>query len=488
MEGEEAAFDIVNDARDEDVSLNDAEVVKVMDEVLSELPPLETATGFTFHITNGALVDGILDHCRVPLTLQHAVKDVLSKLGYNGITWAKSRAELRGMGIPDTTLDDLQTFDWQDTSGKAFKRLSTLLERANPTVKAKCESALRELRQTLQAISIFGVSRKVYITPLSCYKARLYTAMMFKLVMEKKKTKIAVAGGGRYDSMIEAHRIMGTGNDIEQGAVGVCLSLGSFVAQWMKGCTPSTGKGTHFLKDSNQPKHLPKRCDVLVIATGGTEKLRDAGIKIVSSLWDSNISAELSRENSSSPDQNYTFLVHLRHEASTTVRVTHTESEAEDTDIQIPSLISHLQQELRDRAIKTRMPLIRAQSGPHENRSTNVQVLWAGTRSKKSNKYSIVSDATRMWSEKLDSIKDAPILAIEPRDDVLDVIQATRLSDAESWRKAVQSVQLNEGGYLGQVREMLESWRKQWQAGDGIREACIYNFRTQRCVYYDLGA
>jgi translation initiation factor 2-alpha kinase 4 len=487
-EAEEAAFDIVNDVRDEDASLNDAEVVRVVDEALSELPPLDSSTSVSFHMTNGALVDGILDHCRVPLTLQHAVKDVLSRLGYHSMNWTKCRPELRGMGISDTTLDDLQTFDWQETPGKAFKRLTSLLERASPAVKAKCESALRELRQTISAIGVFGVTRKVSIAPLSCYKARLYAALMFKVVLERKKTRYPVAAGGRYDSVIEAHRIAGTGNGIKQGAVGVCITLDTIVSQWMKACSPSTGKAVNFLKDSAHSKHLPKRCDVLVIASGGTEKLRDAGIRIVSSLWDSGISAELSRETSSSPDQHYTFLVHLRHEASTTVRVTHTESEAEDTDIPIPSLVSHLQQELRDRASKTRQPLPRTQSGQHENRSTNVQVLWARHGSKKSNKYSIVADATRVWSEKLDGIKDAPILAIETRDDVLDVIQATRLSDAESWKKAGQSVQLNEGPYLGQVREMLESWRKLWQAGEGVREACVYNFRTQRSIYYDLGA
>ncbi|SMR60025.1 unnamed protein product [Zymoseptoria tritici ST99CH_3D1] len=489
-EGEEAAFDIVDDARDEDTSLNDAEVVKTMDEVLTELPPLDNANSFAFHITNGALVDAILDHCRVPLTLQHAVKDVLSKLGYHGITWAKSRSELRGMGIPDTTLDDLQAFDWQESPGKAFKRLNGLLERANPAVKAKCESALRELRQTLNAISVFGVSRKVYVVPLSCYKARLYAATMFKVVLEKKKSRIPVAAGGRYDSVIEAHRSGATSDGTKQGAVGVCIALDTIVSQWMKGYTPTSGKATGFLKDSAKPQHLPKRCDVLVIASGGTEKLRDAGIRIVSSLWSSNISAELSRETTSSPDQNYTFLVHLRHEASTTVRVTHTESEAEDTDIPIPSLVAHLTQELRDRAAKSRQPLPRTQSGQqqHDARSTNVQVLWARHGSKKSNKYSIVADATRVWAEKCDAIKDAPILAIETRDDVLDVIQGTRLGDAESWKKAGQSVQLSEGMYLGQVRDVLEGWRKMWMSGDGVREACVYNFRSQRGIYYDLGA
>ena len=110
----------------------------------------------------------------------------------------------------------------------------------------------------------------------------------------------------------------------------------------------------------------------------------------------------------------------------------------------------------------------------------------ASRGSKKSNKFQIVSDAQEQWSRKLDEAKKAPILAVETRDDVLDLIQRTRLSDPESWRKAVQSVQLNDRQYVQQIQEILMSWRKAWTEGDGTREACVFNFRTQQSVYYDL--
>ena len=108
-------------------------------------------------------------------------------------------------------------------------------------------------------------------------------------------------------------------------------------------------------------------------------------------------------------------------------------------------------------------------------------------RSKKSNKYHIVNAAEQRWTEKLEQWKDAPILAIETRDDVLDLLRDTRLGDTESWRRAVQSVQLNERQYLQQAQDVLAGWRKRWSEGDGAREACLFNFRTGYCVYYDLG-
>jgi translation initiation factor 2-alpha kinase 4 len=50
----------------------------------------------------------------------------------------------------------------------------------------------------------------------------------------------------------------------------------------------------------------------------------------------------------------------------------------------------------------------------------------------------------------------------------------------------VQSVQLNERQYLQQVQDILAGWRKEWSEGEGIREACLFNFRTGHCVYYDV--
>ena len=180
----------------------------------------------------------------------------------------------------------------------------------------------------------------------------------------------------------------------------------------------------------------------------------------------------------------------MRHETSHTVRVSSTTSTTEDTDVAISSLIPHLQQELREQAnSRTRRPPLRHHSSHQdsERKNNNVQVLMARHGSKKSNKYGLVESVEQNWSDRLDKLKGVPKLAIETRDEVLDLIKRTRLSDGESWRRAIQSVQLSERQYVQQVQEMLEAWRKSWEAGDGVEEVCVSNFRTGRCVYYDLG-
>jgi translation initiation factor 2-alpha kinase 4 len=246
---------------------------------------------------------------------------------------------------------------------------------------------------------------------------------------------------------------------------------------------------------------------VLVVASGGGESLQTAGVKILSTLWNHDISAELA--HSTVLETDYSFIVTLRHAASNNVKVTSTDgSDGSDSEVPISTLVTHLHQELRDRAnTRTRIPpLLRSHSSQYGGGSSsngtkssasnhqrnNVQVLLARHGSKKSNKYHIVEAAQQRWAEKLDAIKtSASILAVETRDDVLDLIQQTTLSDAETWRSAVQSVQLSERQYVGQIQEVLAGWKREWSeggSGNGAsREACVFNFRTGKCVYYDLG-
>ncbi|EME42826.1 hypothetical protein DOTSEDRAFT_53823 [Dothistroma septosporum NZE10] len=482
---EEVDFDIVNLGRDEDIAWNDAEVIKVMDEVISELPTFDTVAGIVLQLNHGRLLDAILDHCRVPIALQHVLKEALSKLGVHQMTWLKLRPELRTIGLSDTTLDDLQQFDWRASPEQAMNRLKSLLETATVRIQVKSDEAIQHLRRILTHLETFGIIRRLCIAPLSAVNAKFYeSGMLVQCLLERKKNSVVIAAGGRYDSLVRAHRVSETSN-VRQGAVGLCIGIDTIVAHMMKICAPGS-KGT-FLKDPGQNNQLAKRCDVCVVAEG-TDQLRDAGRRLLASLRANFISAEL--YHPSFPDQNCNFIVTMRHETSHTVRVSSTTNTSEDTDVAISSLVPHIQQELREQAnSKARRPLLRHHSSHQDTdrKPTNVQVLMARHGSKKSNKYGLVESVEQNWSEKLEKLKGVPKLAIETRDEVLDLIKRTRLSDGESWKKCIQSVQLSERQYVQQVQEMLEAWRKSWEQGDGVEEVCVCNFRSGRCVYYDLG-
>lgn len=487
---EEVDFDIVSLAGSDDMALDDAEIVKVLDEVTDELPNLKSSGNICFHINHANVLDAILEFCRVPAAQQATVKETISKLGYQSYTWSKIRAELRSVtiGLSITTVDDLQHFDFRDTPEKAFAKIRALLEPAGSRLTAKLDSGIKHIRSVLQNLNHLGLHQKLYVTPLGSFNAKYYdNGILVQCVHERKSTRDVIAAGGRYDSLINAQRVS-SATHTRQGAVGISIGLDRLVANILKSAKGSSKSLS--VKDANsQHQTLDKRCTVLLVA-GGTDGVRTAGLKILSSLWANHISAELAiDERTWDNEDQYRFIVTLRHEASTTVRVRGTSEDASESDIPTDSLVSHVHQELREReGTRVRHPgLNRQPSSHHEaDHKGNVQVLMAQHRSKKSNKYHIVNAAERQWAEKLDEWKDAPILAIETRDDVLDLLRETRLGDAESWRKMVQSVQLNERQYLQQVQDILAGWRKEWAEGQRAREACLFNFRTGHCVYYDV--
>lgn len=485
---EEVDFDIISPSDTDDQALDDAEIIKILDEVVEELPDLNASGSICFHLNHANILDVILESCRVPTAQQAAVKECISKLGYHSFTWAKIRVELRSaaIGLSITTVNDLQQFDFRDSPEKAFAKMRTLLDTAGPRLIAKLESGIKHIKDVLQYLNHIGIYHKLYLTPLGSFNAKFYDGgMLVQCVHERKSTRDVIAAGGRYDSLVRAQRTS-SASHTPQGAVGVSIGLDRLVANLLKS---AKGSSKSLSVKDNSHQTTEKRCNVLLVA-GGTDGVRTAGLKILSSLWASHISAELAvDERAMGEEEQYRFVVTLRHEASTTVRVRGTGDDSSESDIPTTSLISHVHQELREReGAKPRHPTLMRQPSSHQEveHKGNVQVLMAQHRSKKSNKYHIVNAAERQWAEKLDQWKDAPILAVETRDDVLELLRETRLGDAESWRRMVQSAQLNERQYLQQVQDILSSWRKKWMENDGPREACLFNFRTGHCVYYDV--
>ncbi|KAK3113909.1 eukaryotic translation initiation factor 2-alpha kinase [Teratosphaeriaceae sp. CCFEE 6253] len=483
---DEVDFDIAVTSIGEDPALDDAEVLKVMDEIVFALPSFVSTASVALYVNHANILDAALEACRVPAAQQTTVKETISKLGFHQRTWSKIRGELRKSGLPDTTLDDLQQFDFRDTPEKAGTRLRTLFETANTRVRAKFEEGLRTLLDTISATSHLALQNKLYLTPLGSVNARLYEGgMLFQCVLERKSNRTVIAAGGRYDNLIHAHRAT-TSNKPCEGAVGVSIGVDAMVAHMAR----SRGEGGKkaFLKDQKQVESLPRRCDVLVEA-GPTDGSTAAGLRLLASLWANELSAELAT-GTRTAQTDHSFVVTVRHEASNSVRLSNPSSDADEVDVPVHSLVGYLQQELRDKEASKVRPtaLLRHASSHHDgDRRGNVQVLMSQHRSKKSNKYHIVDAAQQRWTEKVEEYKDAPILAVETSDVVLESIRSTRLGDAESWRRAVQGCQLNERQYVGQIQEILGAWRKKWADEDGPREACVFNFRTGTCMYYDVG-
>lgn len=338
---------------------------------------------------------------------------------------------------------------------------------------------------------------------------------MFQCLYDRRKRTV-LAAGGRYDRLIEEHKPKVQGMFTGCHAVGFNLSWDKLVANMDKLVNNTKSRSKAFLKKEQEeisPVWKTRRCDVLVAAFDEAV-LRTAGLKILTELWANDISAELASNArtleeimSKHRDDNHSWLVIIKPDAvlggrpDLRVRTTATR---EDADVKAENLVSHLLSELRERdsaegkskAHQRRGPAHSSSDNAHnatKEHRQNVQVLTAQHRSKKSNKWNIVEAVQTRAQALLADYSNAPIAAVETRDEILELIRGARLSDPESWRRVVHSVPLNERDYIQQIQGLLEDMRREWVAdtergsGEKTRVAFVSNFRTGHVVLYDLG-
>lgn len=79
----------------------------------------------------------------------------------------------------------------------------------------------------------------------------------------------------------------------------------------------------------------------------------------------------------------------------------------------------------------------------------------------------------------------AMVAAIETKDEFLEMLKTTRLNDADTWKRFIQSGPPSDRQYLVQVHQLLKDMAK--EAKPGATHVFIYNFRTKNCITYDLG-
>lgn len=265
----------------------------------------------------------------------------------------------------------------------------------------------------------------------------------------------------------------------------------------------------------------------MLVASFDATVLRTTGIKLIEELWSNNISAELAVDAASLEelmvkykDSNHRCIVIAKQDSIERGFKIRNLVRKEEFDVRPAELVAWLRSEVQTRHHRegTADPRLARQSSQQEaaafhERANDVRILVPQHRSKKTNRRNIVEsgmcfELIRMLhafqSKKLiicdlalvssrevaDNARNGPVAAIDTRDDVLEAIRGTRLSDAESWRTVIQNAPLTERKYLGQVHELLSDLAAENRANDSTgsyTNAFIYNYRTGSCVYYDLG-
>lgn len=507
----EADFDILSyDTLD--LALKEAEVLKVIDEVIDEFPSL-ASTQMCFHLNHANLLDTVMDFCRISVPQRPAVKEVLSKLNISKFNWQIIRNELRApaIGVSSTSLDDLARFDWRDTPEKAFSKLRRLFE--GTKYLDQTHAIFAHLGSVVNYMKHWNVKRKVYISALSSFNEKFYSGgILFQCVFDAKQREV-LAAGGRYDRLIEEYRPKGPGHahpTAAYHAVGVNVGwerLVNSMVRYLKKPEKSAFLKKQAEEDTPAVSWMPRRCDCLVGSFDPTV-LRSVGVKLVADLISHGYTAELAIDAHSVEDllrhyrdDRHSWLIVIKHGVAPDKPDIKVKSIAkkEDTDLRSADLLNYLRNELRDRearegsAAQRQSKAVPAPSSSSAAKA-NVDVLISHHRSKKTNKWSIVEAAQTRSAELLSSFQGAPIAAIETKDETMNSIRETRLSDPDSWRRAIQSVPMVERKYLQELHDLLLGYAANWKevvnegsarSGEGGK-AFVYNFRTGGCFLYDL--
>lgn len=507
----EADFDILSyDSLD--LALKESEVLKVVDEVIDEFPSLSSAQ-MCFHLNHADLLDIIMDFCRVNIPQRPAVKEVLSKLNINKFNWQKIRNELRApdIGVSSTSLDDLARFDWRESPEKGFSRLRRIFDGTKYLDRTRAVFA--HLTHVVNYMKHWNIKRKTYISPLSSFNEKFYSGgVLFQCLFDGKQREV-LAAGGRYDKLIEEYRPKGPGHAhpaVAYHAVGVNIGwdrLVNTMIRYLKKPERSTFLKKHAEEDTPAISWMPRRCDCLV-ASFDSGVLRSTGIKMVADLLANGYTAELAIDAHSVEDllrhyrdDRHSWLIVIKHGIAPDKPDLKVKSIAkkEDTDLRSADLINYLRNESRDREAREgtatqRLTKPQAAATPISAAKSNVDVLMSHHRSKKTNKWSIVEAAQARSAELLTSFHGAPIAAIETKDEVMNAIHETRLSDPDSWRRVIQNLPIAERKYLQELHDLLLKYATRWneistegsaKSGEGGK-AFVYNFRTGGCLLYDL--
>lgn len=265
------------------------------------------------------------------------------------------------------------------------------------------------------------------------------------------------------------------------------------------------------------------QCDVLVASFDATV-LRTTGVKIIEDLWANDISAELAVDASSLEEllvkyreHNHHYIVIAKQDSKERGFKVRNLLRREEYDIRSAELVPWLRSEVQARHHREGMadPRQSRQSVQQDallsnEKANDVRILVPQHRSKKTNRRNIVESGMFLHPSSLsfgmvltygniallrsrevaENARNGPVAAIDTRDDVLDSIRDTRLSDPDSWRTVIQTAPLTERKYLSQVYELLSDLASESHAGENTESytnAFIYNYRTGSCVYYDLG-
>ncbi|KAG7085469.1 hypothetical protein E1B28_003030 [Marasmius oreades] len=282
-------FDIITPDLSAGPAASAAEVLAVANDWLDNFPTLDNM--FSIHISHSNIMSHIL--ARIPEDKLGSTLDILQQ---HKTSPSQKRSELLRKQLPRSLVDELEVlYDADDDIDDFVDRM----EKVNPLLAGKIQSAVEEIRNTLRHAGYLGIMRPIVFRPmmLESHRLGLYKDGVLIEVVRKNKHHEMLAVGGRYDHLISrfASPKLKLASSSEQGifAYGIQISVDRVV--W----AVSAFQGSTF-KSLLTEKHsfgywTPRRCDVYVVSY--QEGYLQDRLEVVAQLWQNGISADLIYES-----------------------------------------------------------------------------------------------------------------------------------------------------------------------------------------------
>lgn len=184
-------FDIAGDQWER--MLPDAEVVKVISEILGDLE----IGAFRIKLNNRKILDGIFEVAGVAPELFRTISSAVDKLDKQ--PWTEVRQEMLQKGLKETEADAIGKFVCMSGGVELLDELAPMV-RGN----ARAAEGLEEMRLLFKYLYLFGVPRDLVTLDLSLARGLdYYTGMILEAVLVNGGEGIgSIAGGGRYDNLV----------------------------------------------------------------------------------------------------------------------------------------------------------------------------------------------------------------------------------------------------------------------------------------------
>lgn len=515
----------------------DAECLKVVDEILQSFPCFKVKNSQTFIMINHSVIlNSVIEYAfGQSVSLNESKRDaVLGLLTQLGID--KSAEEIRtslnkDFGIQHSVTKDLiDVFNFTVEPDKARHKLKKIM--VDSPLFMKVERAFDELEHILAIAKSFEVKTTILFNPLSNYNTRYYLDdVMFHVLHrpERNKKFSVTITGGRYDKLVSSLSNKDLNKSITPYVVGFQLSS-TFLFLAMKNINKRLKSSSAASKNSEISKVKWKkiRCDVLI--TSLTEShIKESGYELIRRLWQHDISCDIfasaSQEDTlhKASIDGANWIVTMKSSNMKgkkksrkggnqfkPLRVRNI-STGKDSDLEFDELARFLRTEIDDRNNEDNDTLSTYMShgtsndntledsetdsksdmigGPLYNVDIDQKVIAVANdapRGRKSNnkrdKWEVENDAKVAGANLIKNLSNTPIISVDARDDVLDMILITSLQQPDEWvRKVVFTSNNLPKSFATNIYNTLVK-----EASKGLKWAILHSPKTDKTVIVDL--